>query len=595
MTIRLLGPPAMDRPGGAAGQPRGRKAWALLAYLLLAERPPARGRLAELLFADADDPLGALRWTLAELRRTLGVRLDGDPVAVTVDPATVVDVRRVLAGRPDPAPLLDVEGELLEGVRLDSCLEFESWLVVERHRISALVEARLREAAAGLLAAGRAADATPFAARAVARNPLEEGNHELLIRCLTAAGDRVAAARQLAVCEDLFDRELGVEPSAAVREAAGGSTGSAMMPPLGGRAAAVSQLEAGQAAIAAGALEAGLQCLRRAVAEAGRCRDTGLRARALAALGGALVHAVRGRDGEGVVVLHEAILLATEAGERATAVTAHRELGFVEVQAGHRLTGEAWLARAQELAETDAEHAAVLGVRGMNASDRGDYPAAFARLEESVERARRGDDERQEAWSLSLLARAHLLRGERAQATAALDRSLDLVQRQRWLAFLPWPQILRAELDLHGGDTGAAADSLEQAWSLACQLDDPCWLGMAARGLALLHTAHGDHPAATEWHLRASSVCSRTPDRYQWVHGHVLDAAVTTAIERGDHERAVPLTTALATLAAHCDLRELTVRAHLHRHALGDATALSSARLLAADIDNPALTRLLRG
>ena len=63
--IRLLGPPAIERDGVPATPPRGRKAWALLAYLLLAERPPGRRHLAELLFDEADDPLGALRWTLA--------------------------------------------------------------------------------------------------------------------------------------------------------------------------------------------------------------------------------------------------------------------------------------------------------------------------------------------------------------------------------------------------------------------------------------------------------------------------------------------------------------------------------------------------
>ena len=52
--------------------------------------------------------------------------------------------------------------------------------------------------------------------------------------------------------------------------------------------------------------------------------------------------------------------LATEAGDRETAVTAYRELGFVEVQAGRRQTAEAWLARAEEAASSDVELAAVL-------------------------------------------------------------------------------------------------------------------------------------------------------------------------------------------------------------------------------------------
>ncbi|WP_336208883.1 AfsR/SARP family transcriptional regulator [Nonomuraea sp. LPB2021202275-12-8] len=593
LTIRLLGPPAIERDGRPLRPPRGRKAWALLGYLLLAERPPGRKHLAELLFADADDPLGALRWTLAELRRVLGVPgvLGGDPVVTVLGGDVVVDALLVTQDSADPAPLLEAGGELLEGIHLSSSLGFESWLLVARHRISARVEARLRQAAVALLAAGQAADAVAYASQAVARNPLEEGNHELLIRSLAVAGNRMAARRQAAVCEDLLRRELGVETSPALREAA--TAGSATALPLSGRPAAASQLEAGRAAIVAGAVDAGLQCLRRAVAEAARCEDAALQGRALVCLGGALVHAVRGRDEEGAIVLHQAIVVATRAGERATAVTAHRELGFVEVQAGRRKTAARWLAQATALAETDEELAAVLGVRGMNASDAGDYPAAFAYIEESVERAGRCADHRQQAWSLSILARAHLLRGERSQAAAALERCLELVHQQRWMAFLPWPQTLRAELHLAGGDADGAADAFEQAWVQACQLNDPCWEGMAGRGLGLLYAGRGDHDSAAKWFDEAARRGNRVPDRYQWIRGYVLDAAISTALDHGDEERARSLVTTLSALAARCDMGELVVRAHLHRWRLGEETALASARLLGADIDNPALTRLL--
>ncbi|MFF3443332.1 BTAD domain-containing putative transcriptional regulator [Streptosporangium sp. NPDC002721] len=426
LTIRLLGPPVIEQDGRPVRSPRGRKAWALLGYLLLAERPPSRRRLAELFFGDADDPLGALRWTLAEPRRALGLPglLGGDPVVTTLGDDVVVDIHRFTREHADPFPTLDLGGELLEGVRLTSSPEFESWLLVERHRVSAMVEARLRQAAIALLAAGRAGEAVAYASRAVARNPFEEGNHELLVRSLAAAGDRNAALRQVAVCEDVLRRELGVEVSAALREAATVSSDSPMVPPMSGRAAASSQLEAGRAAIVAGAADAGVQCLRRAVSEAARCGDTALGGRALAALGSALVHAVRGRNEEGAVVLHEAIQLATRVGDRVTAVAAHRELGFVEVQAGRRGTADAWLAKAQELAETDGELAAILGVRGMNASDHGDYPAAFEHLEESAERAHRSADHRQRAWSLSILARAHLHRDRLGDRTALASARL---------------------------------------------------------------------------------------------------------------------------------------------------------------------------
>ena len=55
--VQLLGRPAIHGiPGGY--QMRSRKSWALLAYLLLNERPPTRTQLADLLFEQADDPWG---------------------------------------------------------------------------------------------------------------------------------------------------------------------------------------------------------------------------------------------------------------------------------------------------------------------------------------------------------------------------------------------------------------------------------------------------------------------------------------------------------------------------------------------------------
>jgi hypothetical protein len=67
------------------------------------------------------------------------------------------------------------------------------------------------------------------------------------------------------------------------------------------------------------------------------------------------------------------------------------------------------------------------------------------------------------------------------------------------------------------------------------------------------------------------------------------------AFDRGDEAQARRLVDTLAALAARSDMRELVVRAQLHRGRLGDPTALASARMLAAGIDNPALTPLLDG
>src|SRR5215207_502568 len=155
LVIRLLGRPEIERDGVVTAGPRGHKAWAVLAFLILTERPVARARLAGLVFGDADDPLGALRWTLAQLRRALGVpgALRADPLELGLPAGTVVDVIALSSGDPDPGL---ARGELLEGVDSHAGAVFEAWLLVERRRLAGVCEAVLREAALRALAAGDA-------------------------------------------------------------------------------------------------------------------------------------------------------------------------------------------------------------------------------------------------------------------------------------------------------------------------------------------------------------------------------------------------------------------------------------------------------
>jgi hypothetical protein len=105
-----------------------------------------------------------------------------------------------------------------------------------------------------------------------------------------------------------------------------------------------------------------------------------------------------------------------------------------------------------------------------------------------------------------------------------------VLHAERWMAFLPWPEALQGELDLRAGRVDAATGQLEHAWALACHLDDPCWEGMAARGLGLVSAARGDQAGATAWLLEARTRCSRTTGRYQWVSAHVLDSVIGPAL-----------------------------------------------------------------
>jgi tetratricopeptide (TPR) repeat protein len=355
--------------------------------------------------------------------------------------------------------------------------------------------------------------------------------------------------------------------------------------------AALARLEAGEAALEAGAVEPGVEILRQACAEAAAAGEASLEARALAALGSALVHAVRGHDEEGALRLHEALRLAKAVGDRATAAIACRELGYIDVQAGRNPSAGRWLQRATELAEGSDELSAVLAVRGVALSDRGHYGAALELLNKSVARAERCGRRRQAAWSLAFIGRVHLLRGELALAMPALEESLAIVAAERWTAFRPWPQALRAEVSLLAGDPRRATEDLDHAFRLACNLGDPCWEGMAVRLAGLLAAERSDLNAARKHFVDALARATRVSDPYTWVQAHILDSAATLAVRTDDRE-ALVVVNRLAALAERCGLRELVVRAHLHRARLGDQASLQTARVLAAEIDNPALSAL---
>lgn len=587
--IRLIGRPEIERNGRVVPPPRGRKAWAILAHMALSGRPASRERLAGLLFADAEDPLGALRWNLAELRRALGLSqvLRGDPPRLDLPPGWQVDVAMLDSDRPDPEL---IRGELLAGTEPSGDAVFGAWLLVERRRLAALCEGILRDAALVALGRGRPQHAAALAGRALELGPFDESLHELVVRCLRATGDVAAARRHADACEALYRRELGRAPSPRVRRAA--EAGDAEPhPATGDRAAARGQLAAGTAALEAGAVEPGLACLRLACGEARALGDPGLLAPALAALGSALVHAVRGRDEEGAALLHEALAIARDNDDRATSLEACRELGYIDVQAGRGAAAGRWLHRATALAVSDEELAPVLGIRGMSLSDRAHYDAAVRLLTESIAAAGRAGRRRPAAWSLAILGRAHLLRGELAEAAEALDRSLAGVHAEGWVALRPLPEALLAEVALRRGDAEAAARLVHGAFALGCRLGDPCWEAFAARARGLVERASGDEARALASMRDAAARAVRVPDPYAWVRAHSLDALADTLLRTdGDGTEVTAVIDEMESIAVRGDMREMLVRAALHRSRSGDASGIVAARLLGEEIDNPLLS-----
>ena len=142
------------------------------------------------------------------------------------------------------------------------------------------------------------------------------------------------------------------------------------------------------------------------------------------------------------------------------------------------------------------------------------------------------------------------------------------------------------------GDLDAASRTLEQSFARACQIGDPCWEGISARGLALLAEAEGEVDRAFAVLLDARTRTNRLADPYVWLDVHILDALCELG-RRHAHPQTATWAAAMLDRASRTGMRELTVRAMLHEAASGIRGDSAAAAMLAADIDNPQLDPLV--
>jgi DNA-binding SARP family transcriptional activator len=268
LRIRLFG--ELDlRLGGEPGEQtflpplESARAGSLLAYLLVhRDAPQPRRHLAFLLWPDSSE--AQARTNLRHVLHTLRHSLPDPERFLVVTP-------RMLQWRPDAPFWLDVAAfeealvraeeragddaiaalreavALYAGDLLEGC--YDDWLVPERERLrerhltaldrlTTLLEARRDDAAA-----------IHVAERLLRHDPLHEESYRRLLRLHDARGNRARALRVYHDCAATLERELGVEPSPATREAyeallpgareeagAGPADGRLGGPPLVGRA-----------------------------------------------------------------------------------------------------------------------------------------------------------------------------------------------------------------------------------------------------------------------------------------------------------------------------------------------------------------------
>ena len=239
LEIRFLGEMEIVRGGERLDFPPSKKTRGLLAYLALTGRPHRRERLCQLLWDVADDPRGALRWSLSRLRPLVDeparprIRALHDSVAFEADGAwiDILALRQRCSAGLEGTSLEELatlarqfRGELLEGLNLDDFLDFRAWCVAEREEASKLHATLLRALVARL--SGNLEAVLPHARALAAVDPLDETARAGLVRVLAATGRRGEAEQQYeASCRML--KELGRPASAELQAAWRGAPGNA--------------------------------------------------------------------------------------------------------------------------------------------------------------------------------------------------------------------------------------------------------------------------------------------------------------------------------------------------------------------------------
>ncbi len=219
LSVRLLGRMSIhidDRPVRIAG----RQSQALLALLVLRPRSRTREAIATDLWPDAaSGSTGALRqalWLVRSALATAGTDPDRviesdsdsiglrDELAVQHDAAEFEGLVRGRPARPEEA-LRIYRGELAEGLAHECFAR-------DRERLADTYEDALAMAARSRLDRGDLDGARAAALELLARDPLREEAHQILIAVYGASGSRSQVLRQFRRLEALLEGEIGEPP-----------------------------------------------------------------------------------------------------------------------------------------------------------------------------------------------------------------------------------------------------------------------------------------------------------------------------------------------------------------------------------------------
>ena len=527
LRIRLLGRPSLERDGVAV-RLEGRKTWALLAFVILETPAPTRRQLAGRLWSEADDPFGATRWALSQVRKTLAPDVfitEDDRLRLAGD--FTVDARDLLSGAWDDASIDAVtRGELLEGTDAGDTPEFERWLLVQRaHAATAQIDA-LRSCAAACTRTDPLR-ALRLIERALAREPYDDGLHELVVECHLARGDLNAAMRYVEATETLYRRELGTQGPPRLRRALERRRTDASVPLLRLDLEARALLEAASARSAAGAWDDAREITARAIDAAAASGDGVLEARGiLSFLNIATCRMSRGPS-EWNPLLQRALTLGTDLGDATLLCDVDIERGRLAAIGGRFGTAEAMLRRGLSAARDLGDDLRIATARrflGTTATEWCDYDAAESDLRAASERPER------RAAALAYLARLFARTGRLDEASALADDQVIWASPDG-IIWHPLAIIAAGDACLARGDVTGASECFGRALTIARETSDPDWTVLGLRGLADVDRRSGRPERAATMLRQALDLTSNHLGARRWCEAVVL--ADLVELERG--------------------------------------------------------------
>jgi predicted ATPase/DNA-binding SARP family transcriptional activator len=210
---------------------------ALLAYLLLhRDAPQLRHHLAFLLWPDTTEAqartnlrqlLHGLKQTLPEADHFLSTSaktVQWRPNApFRLDVAEFEQACALAEAAAQQGDLHAQRGALEQAVAfyhgdlLPSC--YDDWILPERERLRQALTEALERLLLLLESQGQPRAALAFGQRLLRHDPLREDTYRALMRLYAACGDRAGVLRVYHTCTSVLERELGVEPSTATRDA----------------------------------------------------------------------------------------------------------------------------------------------------------------------------------------------------------------------------------------------------------------------------------------------------------------------------------------------------------------------------------------